>query len=392
MMKKVLFLMSILFFLNIKANIECIETFNLLDEESSHVIQFSRNRRLVAFCLGWKRFVKNKIFSNCLPIVGFGRKVDQDMLLSDLHLAGEIVQIWDIWTKKCIRTIRTYGDGVGSVAFSQNGKLIAVGLCNDDIKIFDIKTGRCIKKIKTILNTARIVFSNDDKKLVVGMYQGIIKIFDIKNIKMRKLPMAEYYMGYQVFISSVAFSPNGEFIASGLHDDKTIKIHDVGSGECIRTFQGYRSSVVFSPGGKLIASGSCDETIRIWDIEKGKCIKILKGHTNKVESVVFSPDGKLIASGSCDETIRIWDVKTGKVMEILKVLGSRGGCVISVKFNLDGTLLFAGFKDGTIKIWKFLEDYREKMFLNTEYSDIGIVCERKFNFLCEQFEDLSLHN
>ena len=77
------------------------------------------------------------------------------------------------------------------------------------------------------------------------------------------------------------------------------------------TFEGHEegvNSVAFSPNGDLLASGSHDETIKLWDVESGKCIFTLEGHKAPVISVAFSPDGKVLASGSLDGTIKLWTI------------------------------------------------------------------------------------
>ena len=72
------------------------------------------------------------------------------------------------------------------------------------------------------------------------------------------------------------------------------------------------NSVAFSPNGQFIASGSHDKTIRIWNLADDKEIQKLEGHENWINSVAFSPDGQFIASGSHDKTIRIWNWADGK--------------------------------------------------------------------------------
>ncbi|TDL20643.1 hypothetical protein BD410DRAFT_871159, partial [Rickenella mellea] len=74
------------------------------------------------------------------------------------------------------------------------------------------------------------------------------------------------------------------------------------------------TSVAFSPDSKYIASGSLDKTIRVWDTETGMVIcGPLKGHTHHIISLAFSSSGKHIVSGSNDKTIRVWETDTGAV-------------------------------------------------------------------------------
>src|SRR5262249_51630473 len=96
---------------------------------------------------------------------------------------------------------------------------------------------------------------------------------------------------------------------------------------------GWVMSVAFSPDGQRLASASQDQTAKIWDSATGEELLTLKGHAGPVNGVAFSPDGQRLASGSVDRTVRIWDSATGKELFALK---GHSGAVHGVAFGPDG--------------------------------------------------------
>jgi hypothetical protein len=134
--------------------------------------------------------------------------------------------------------------------------------------------------------------------------------------------------------------------------ETTIRCWDVGTGKPVRTFEGHQSGVVaiaYSPDGQFLASGSHDATLRVWDAATGKELRRFDGFHGTMESVAFSPDSKLLATGGDQfRTIHVWELATGK--EVLQLKGHRGP-VPSVAFAPGGRSLASGSQDGTALVW-----------------------------------------
>ncbi|KZP18430.1 WD40 repeat-like protein [Athelia psychrophila] len=159
------------------------------------------------------------------------------------------------------------------------------------------------------------------------------------------------FKGHEGPVNSIAFSHDGARIASG-SDDHTVCVWDARTGELVgRPFEGHTedvNSVAFSPDGERIASGSTDTTIHVWDVRSQLVSGPFMGHTEVVSSVAFSPNGQLIASGSWDGTVCIWDAWTG---DLVTELFQSHRTVNSVVFSPDGEHIASGSGDCCVRVW-----------------------------------------
>jgi len=165
--------------------------------------------------------------------------------------------------------------------------------------------------------------------------------------------LEQFLSGHSYDVTSIAFSPGGNTLASG-SDDNTIILWDVASrqpiGQPLSAHSNSVTSVAFSPDGNTLASGSEDNTIILWDVASRQPIgQPLSGHSNSVTSVAFSPDGNTLASGSNDTTIILWDVASRQ--PIGQPLSGHSYFVTSVAFSPDGNTLASGSDDNTIILW-----------------------------------------
>src|SRR5215212_9091287 len=205
------------------------------------------------------------------------------------------------------------------------------------------------------LGLSRDQVSNAESRIMGATKEAI---FDRQgpetSVRPENFVLAHTLTGHSDEVLSVAFSPDGQFLASGA-SDYTIRGWNVRTGQPVGTLSGHVgrvSSVTFDPKGELLASGGFDKTVRVWKLPNGEPFHTLN-HSDWVFSVVFSPDGKVIASGGADKEIKLWNLEAGK---LLRALTGHSHWVLSVAFSPDGRSLISGGADKSIKVWSLETD------------------------------------
>jgi tricorn protease-like protein/Leucine-rich repeat (LRR) protein len=321
---------------------------------------------------------------------------------------GGTVKVWDVQTQKEILTPEGDLDGVQSVAFSPDGKLLAAGSpSGGKLRVWDAATGKDIQALSVpmggtlplvfspdsrwlaaasgqsrgaiLWNTETwrrteplrgtlactgLAFSPDGKGLASSDYAGVVQVWDVETGK-ELLPVT----GHLGSVWAVAVSPDSKWIAS-CSQDGTVRLWDEkGSEESIFPSYSRRWAVAFSPDGNALALGDEVGNLLVWDRGRKEVRFNRREHTGTVVSACFSPDGRFLASaGASDLTVLVRDAQTGEQTLALKEHGSGVGCVA---FSPDGKLLATGSghkpggaaPDETVRVWN-AETGKETQKLN----------------------------
>jgi WD40 repeat protein len=291
----------------------------------------------------------------------------------------QTVRVWDAHSGQRLLALQGHIFGVTSVCFSPDGKRLASGSEDEMVKVWDARSGQQLLELQGATDEViSVAFSPDGKRVASGFYGGTVKVWDAHSGQQllelqggEPIPSVQIWEAYSsllsfppfgrlpAWVSSVCFSPDGKWIASGSRD-RTAKVWDARSGQQLLELQGHTdgvTSVAFSPDGKRLASGFYDGTVKVWDAQTGQQLLTHQGHTGPIRSVAFSPDGTRIAraSGGSDAQgnplpgeANVWDVRTGQQ---LLALQGHTLAVLSVAFSPNGTRIATSSEDWTVKVW-----------------------------------------
>jgi WD40 repeat protein len=242
----------------------------------------------------------------------------------------KVATIWTVVKDKEVRTLLAEESGaLSSVAFSPDGRLLAAASHDSNIYIWDFRKKETVKVINaaqrgrlncvayspdgSVLASAAEKLGDDETVSPVRLwdvnngYQEI-KYWDVNN-RDEKLKHGGYP---KAGVQMVVFSPTGEPIiatAGGYNDD--VKVWNYRSKEILKVIPYGKEvwSIAFSPDGQFVAVGGDDGSVRVVrfrDLKDGGTLPPpLYSHKNGVWGLAFSPVQPLLASGSVDKTVRV---------------------------------------------------------------------------------------
>jgi RNA polymerase sigma factor (sigma-70 family) len=302
-------------------------------------------------------------------------------LLAMAHPLGA-VELWDVSSRRRLfQLLRTSvevlpfqsfpSDGAArhDLAFSPDGKRLAVGAFGSGVALFDTATGKCIGPGATghRASVRSLGLSSDGKVLVTYVPGDAMRSWDLasgKQVRQVDVPGGA---------ASAALSADGATLASVTDSGATgfhLVLYDTATGrpkkQQLRGSGGLAPALVFSPDGELLAArGDRKRAIRIWNVTNGQELPTPEGEETKATGdgivvtralrvphgeMAFSPDGRLLAAADVRNELTLFEVATG--IRLRSFSPEPGQTVGRFCFSPDGHTLAVLNRDATVTLYE----------------------------------------
>jgi WD40 repeat protein len=252
-----------------------------------------------------------------------------------------------LWTRDG-KQVRNFGFDVDYSTFSPDSSLVAAA-GQDEVLLYDARSGKGRDPLR--------VGSADDRKTAVFQAEfsrdgrlvaapGALTGAHVWNMRERG-PSLD--LRTRERIDKVAFSPDGQRLATAGDSARVLRIWDIGARKSV-VLDHYPTGVrelEFSPDGRLVLSVSAGErSVRVHDAETLRLVQVLR-HENEVSQASFDPRSRLVLTAGDEDNAHLWDARSGR---LITSLDGHSDTTSTARFSRDGGRIVTASDDWTAVI------------------------------------------
>lgn len=226
--------------------------------------------------------------------------------------------VWEWQSESYVLKQQGHYFDMNTLSYSSDGQYIATGGDDGKIKIWNTVSGFCFVTFSEHSSAISAVeFAKQGQVLFSASLDGTVRAFDL----VRYRNFRTFTSPSPVQFSSLAVDDSGEVVAAGSTDSFQIFMWSVQTGKLLDVLSGHEgpvSSLAFSPTGNILASGSWDKSVRLWNVfDRSHAVEPFSMSAD-VLALAFRPDGKELAASSLDGQIIFLDVSQGKQTNLIE--------------------------------------------------------------------------
>jgi WD40 repeat protein len=323
------------------------------------------------------------------------------------------IRFWDLHTGKARTVLMGHTSVITNLVFTPDSRLLVSGSYDGSVRVWDVARGQCVRIIQGhTMALVDLAWRGDGAQLVSCAVGAGLTLWDARGTQP---PVAlQDHRGSRVEAEGMAWSPDGQLLASAEHDRirlwdsiTGVRLHELRDPDSTGVqFQGAAWSpdgqmlaigtrglgvqvwemttrthrwlpetygflirrVAWNPDGRWLAGGDYNGSVHIWDASDDMHYQRLEGHTGVVISIAWNPDGSQFASGGGGPhgELFVWDVQSWKCVQ---ALAGHAQVVSAVAWSADGKLLISGDGGGDIRWW----DVERGVCLRVQAGHTGVV-------------------
>lgn len=287
--------------------------------------------------------------------------------------------VWEWQSESYILKQQGHYFDMNTLTYSSDGQHVATGGDDGKVKVWNTVSGFCFVTFSEHSSAISAVeFAKQGQVLFSASLDGTVRAFDL----IRYRNFRTFTSPSPVQFSCLAVDPSGEVVAAGSTDSFEVFLWSVQTGKLLDVLAGHEapiSSLAFSPTGNQLASGSWDKTVRVWNVFGRSHAVEPYQLSSDVLAVAFRPDGKELAASTLDGQVMLFDVPLGKQTGVIDgrrdIAGGRkaddrtaatnnasGKAFNSMTYTADGRCLLAGGSSKYVVLYDVLESVMVKKF------------------------------
>jgi WD40 repeat protein len=198
-------------------------------------------------------------------------------------------------------------------ALSPDGALVALADW-PGASVWELATGRLLRRLGSGADLfMSLAFSPDGRLLAVGDGHSMtVRVWEVSTGQ-EQVPTG---YGGRPFLGALAFSPRGGLLAAAGPSPRwgggtvpEVLVRDVARGTERIHLAGHRrgtACLAWAPDGTVLVTGGDDAAVKAWDVASGRELLTLEWHEAPLRALTFSPDGRLLATAGADGAVKLW--------------------------------------------------------------------------------------